>query len=83
MLSKDMVTGIASSPKHIITRIAFTGSKPVYPLTHTDSKLYNAPSYLFRVSCWLYDASTGWLSHSECQHNARNRRLIGCILQGS
>jgi len=31
MLSKDMVTGIASSPKHFIIGIAIRNYKVVYP----------------------------------------------------
>lgn len=76
-----MIQTIDFSVKQLITEIAITNSKTVHPLPHIDSKLYNVPSYLFRVSCWLYDASTGWLSHSECQHSVRSR--IDSFLQWS
>lgn len=41
------------------------------------------PSAQFKHHVGLHDASTGRLSHSECQRNVRSRRIIGCILLGS
>lgn len=53
MLSKDMVTGIASSPKHIITRIATTSCKTVHPFPHKHKKLHTTFLNHFeqRVGC--------------------------------
>lgn len=66
-----------------MTLFAWQRYTSVCPLLHTYSKQYNAPSYLFRAFCRMYDTSTDWLSYNECHHNMRSRRVIGCIVQGA